>query len=223
MPLEDFNPTTDSTGSTDSTIKIMNYKSAPLDYKIIYDIVEPESRVLDLGCGSGALMQLLVEGKHAKAQGIEIDEEQIYQCVEKGLSVFHGDIDSGLSEYPDKCFDYVILNKSMQQARKASFIISEALRVGKKVIVGFPNFVHLTARIQMALKGRTPITPSLPYRWYNTPNLHFLSINDFKDFCKEEGIHIDSSYYLGKRMAILFFPNLFAFNAVFVISRSRKN
>ncbi|OGX30281.1 MAG: methionine biosynthesis protein MetW [Omnitrophica WOR_2 bacterium RIFCSPLOWO2_12_FULL_51_24] len=190
-----------------------------LDHKIIYGIVEPDSRVLDLGCGEGDLLYLLSKGKGIKAQGIELREDAIYKCVEKGLSVFHGDIDSGLTEYPDKSFDYVILNQSMQEVRKVDFVIDEALRIGDKVIVGFPNFAYWRARLRLFLKGKTPVTYSLPYRWYNTPNLHFLSISDFKEFCSEKGISIIEEYYLGKRSAANFLPNLFALNAVYVITK----
>ena len=189
------------------------------DHKVIYDIVEPGSGVLDLGCGEGDLLYLLSKGKGIKAQGIELREDAIYKCVEKGLSVFHGDIDSGLTEYPDKSFDYVILNQSMQETRKVDFVIDEALRVGKKVIVGFPNFAYWRARLRLFLKGKTPVTRSLPYRWYNTPNLHFLSVSDFKEFCAEKGISIIEEHYLGKTGAANFLPNLFSLNAVFVITK----
>ena len=192
---------------------------ARLDHKVIYGIIEPGSGVLDLGCGEGDLLYLLSKKKGIKAQGIELSEEAIYRCVEKGLSVFHGDIDSGLTEYPDKSFDYVILNQSMQEVRKVDLVINEALRVGRNVIVGFPNFAHWRARLRLLLKGKTPVTYSLPYRWYNTPNLHFLSISDFKEFCAEKGISIISEHYLGKVRPADFLPNLFAINAVFVITK----
>jgi len=195
-------------------------KPIRLDYKIISEIIEPQSKVLDLGCGTGDLLLYLVNEKKVKAQGIELDEAAIYQCVEKGLSVFHGDIDSGLSEYPDKSFDYVILNQSMQELRKIDFSINEALRVGKKVIVGFPNFAYIKGRSMLFFRGKAPITASLPYTWYNTPNLHFLSISDFKDFCREKNIRILSAYYLGENKEVKFWPNLFALNAIFVISGS---
>ncbi|MEW6009544.1 MAG: methionine biosynthesis protein MetW [Candidatus Omnitrophota bacterium] len=192
-----------------------------LDYKIIYDIVNPGARVLDLGCADGELLSLLVKGKNANVQGVEVDEDAIYKCVEKGLSVFHLDIDSGLRDYPDKSFDYVILNQTMQEARKADFVIKEALRVGSKVIVGFPNFAFIKARSMLFFNGKAPITNSLPYRWYNTPNLHFLSISDFKDFCADENIKILEAFYLGAKKVIKFLPNLFALNAIFVITRQQ--
>ncbi len=188
-----------------------------MDHEIIYGIVAPGSRVLDLGCGEGDLLYLLAKDKGVKAQGVELDESAIYKCVEKGLSVFHGDIDSGLRDYPDRSFDYVVLNQSMQEVKKVDFVIEEALRVGSRVIVGFPNFAYWRARLRLLLKGKTPVTRSLPYRWYNTPNLHFLSISDFKEFCLDKGITIEAEYYLGKRSRVRFLPNLFALNAVFVV------
>ena len=189
-----------------------------LDYRIIYDIIEPDSRVLDLGCGDGALLQKLVEGKNVKAQGIELSEEAIYKCVEKGISVFHSDIDSGLKGYPDKCMDYVILNQSMQEIKNVVFVIQEALRVGHKAIVGFPNFAYIRARGRIFFKGKVPITKSLPYRWYNTPNLHFLSLTDFIDFCHDNKINILEKHYLGRKREITLLANILALNGLFVVA-----
>jgi len=197
----------------------MDFNSLRLDHQVIFRIVEPQSRVLDLGCGNGELLSLLEKEKNIQGQGIELDEQAIYNCVEKGLSVFHSDIDSGLSEYPDKSFDYVILNQSLQEVKKADFAIAEALRVGKRVIVGFPNFAFLKARLMLFFKGKAPITKSLPYNWYDTPNLRFLSISDFKNFCKVKNIKILSAYYLGKKSEVKFWPNLLALNAVFAITQ----
>ncbi len=189
------------------------------DYKIISQAVKSGSKVLDLGCGDGELMFLLTKEKNARAQGIELDDSQIYKCVEKGLSVFHGDIDSGLLEYPDKSFDYVVLNQTMQQAKKADFVIQEALRVGRKLIVGFPNFAFITARSRLFFRGKTPVTKALPFHWYDTPNLHFLTISDFKDYCSDKGIKILAAYYLGQNGRTRLWPNLFALNAVFVLEK----
>jgi len=191
-----------------------------LDHKIITNIIASGSKVLDLGCGNGELLDILVRQKNVKVQGIELDEAAIYQCVEKGLSVFHGDIDSGLGEYPDKSFDYVILNQSMQQARKVDFVIQEALRVGRKVIVGFPNFCYMKSRFMFFFQGKAPVTKSLPYHWYDSPNVHFLSVSDFRGYCKDKGIKILKSYYLGDKRLILLWPNLLALNAIFVLEKA---
>ena len=189
------------------------------DHKIISDIIEPRSRVLDLGCGDGELLYLLTEKKNVNGQGIELDDSQIYKCVEKGLSVFHGDIDSGLAGYPDKSFDYVILNPTMQQAKKADFVIQESLRVGRRLIVGFPNFAFITARSRLFFRGKTPITKALPFHWYDTPNLHFLTISDFKSYCADKGIKILAAYYLGHSGRVSLWPNLFALNAIFLLEK----
>jgi len=194
-----------------------------LDHRIICDLIDRKSKVIDLGCGNGDLLQLLVEEKKVLAQGIELNEKQIYKCVEKGVSVFHGDIESGLVGYPDKSFDYAILNQSMQETKNVGFVIKEALRVGKKVIVGFPNFVHLKARLSVFLRGKVPVTQSLPYRWYDTPNLHFLSITDFDDFCKENSIKILAKHFIGKNKRIIFLANIFALNGIYLISRDNDS
>lgn len=196
----------------------MDLKKLSLDYQIIYNLVARKSKVLDLGCGNGALLELLAREKDIKAQGIEFNESAIYSCVEKGLSVFHGDIDQGLSEYPDKSFDYVILNQTLQQCRVPQYVIREALRVAQKVIVGFPNFAYFKGRCRIFFKGKVPITAALPYHWYDTPNLHFLSIKDFRDFCRQQNIVIDAAYYLGAKGKITFLPNLLALNAIFLLS-----
>jgi len=190
-----------------------------LDHRIIFEIVESGSRVLDLGCGTGDLLYLLAGEKQARVQGIELDESAVYECVRKGLSVFQSDIESGLSEYPARMFDYVILNQSMQEVKKVDFLISEALRVGTKAIIGFPNFAHLGSRTMLFLKGKSPVTKSLPYTWYDTPNLRFLSIEDFIEFCAEKSVKVIEAHYLKNGKEIRFWPNLRARNAIFVLAK----
>jgi methionine biosynthesis protein MetW len=191
------------------------------DHQVIFDMIEPASRVLDLGCGTGDLLHLLAREKDARAQGIELDENAIYECVKKGLSVCQSDIESGLAEYPDGSFDYVILNQSLQEIRKVYFLLREALRVGKRVIVGFPNFAHIDARICLCFGGKAPMTPSLPYRWYDTPNVRFLSISDFRSFCAEKGFAVDKACFLSGQRTIAFWPNLRALNAILLLSKAR--
>ena len=197
----------------------MQSESTRLDHLIISELIVPGSSVLDLGCGAGELLCMLIKDRGAHGQGIEIDEQAIYTCVARGLNVFHGDIDSGLFDYPDSSFDYVILNQCLQQIVHVETVLADSLRVGKKVIVGFPNFANYTARLQLFFKGRTPVTPSLPYQWYETPNLHFLSISDFLDFCRDKGITIERCEYLGDRGRVFMLPNIFAQTGIFVISR----
>lgn len=197
----------------------MKRESTKLEHEIVLEWVTTNASVLDLGCGDGALLTTLIAQKHVNAQGIEIDADAIHECVAKGLSVFQQDVDTGLSEYPNKSIDYVILNQSLQQVKKPEFVLREAMRVGKKVIVSFPNFVYYTARFRIFFKGKVPVTSALPYEWYDTPNLHFLSIKDFVDYCKIRNIKIENSSSITGDRKVRVFPNLFAELGFFLISK----
>lgn len=190
-----------------------------LDYKVIVDLVDRGSKVLDLGCGDGELLSLLIEHKNCKGTGIEINEKAIYSCIAKGLTVSHGDIDSGLSEYADKRFDYVILNESLQQMLNPQKAILEALRVGKKVVVGIPNFCQINARFQIFFRGRVPVTKELPYEWYDTPNLRFFSLKDFKNFCKVNEIRILKERAVDAHNEVSFAPNLLAHIGIYLLEK----
>ena len=196
----------------------MKNSNSVYEHELILDWVNQSSSILDLGCGNGELMSLLIEQKNVKAQGIEIDEGKIFKCIEFGLSVFQQDIDTGLSEYEDKSFDYVILAQTLQQVKRPDFVLKEALRVGKNVIVSFPNFVFYPVRFQIFIRGKVPITPSLPHEWYNSPNLHFLGISDFIEYCVKNDIRIKDSVFFRKNKNVKFFPNFFAENGIFLIS-----
>ncbi len=189
------------------------------EYRAILDLIPRGSRVLDLGCGDGDLLSLLMERKGVDGMGIEINEQAIYKCVSRGLSVSQQDIDAGLTEYADKSFDYVILNQSIQQVINLALVLEESMRVGRKVIVGFPNFAYYKARLQMVITGKTPVTPSLPYMWYDTPNLHFLSISDFFNYCQEKKFNIEKTIFLNKNRKVRLFPNLFAQTGIFLFSK----
>lgn len=189
-----------------------------LEHQTILKWIERGTSALDLGCGDGELLADLVAKKHVTACGIDIDEQVIYKCVARGLSVFQQDIDTGLSEYSDQYFDYVILKQSLQQVQKPDFIMREAMRVGKKTIVSLPNFAHYTARFQIFFRGRVPVTPALPYEWYNTPNIHFLSIHDFIEFCETKKFKIEKSLFIRNNRAVRVLPNFFAETAIFLLS-----
>lgn len=193
------------------------------DREIIEKISPPGVHVLDLGCGDGGLLAELIEKKKVVGRGIDIDERNIIKCIERGLSVCIGDIDNGLADYPDKSYDFVILNQTLQAIKKPDMVIKEMLRVGKHAIVGFPNFGHWSLRISLLITGRMPKSKSLPFEWYNTPNIHQLTIRDFRDFCRMLGAEIirEEYFILGKwrksGLAALF-ANFFAVTGMFVLS-----
>lgn len=193
-----------------------------LDLTVIINLIEPSSSVLDLGCGDGQLLAHLKKEKGCKVTGIEIDEQAIYQSVENGVTVAQDNIDSSLQDFSDKRFDYVILNESLQEIFNAEHVITHALRVGKKVIVGIPNFCHFSSRMQIFFKGVVPLTKSLPYQWYNTPNVRFLSLKDFRIFCSTHNIVIEKEIGIRNNSApVYIYRNLFAHVGIFLLHQDK--
>lgn len=203
-----------------------DFKTTPVrsDYGLITDLIEPGSQVLDLGCGNGLLLYLLREEKQVNGYGVELAEERIIECVERGLSVFQGNLDEGLRDFDDQSFDYVLLNQTLPVVHKPPYLIEEMLRVGKRGIITFPNFGYWRIRWKFILSGHMPITESIPYEWYDTPNIHNLTLNDFKFFCRRFGITILSSVYFsaldgGKARIHSVLPNCTAAYGLFVIAK----
>lgn len=189
------------------------------DYLIINSFVENNSKVLDLGCGDGELLRLLEQKPGVEGVGIENDEKMIYSCVKKDVTVEQSDIDEGLHDFPDKFFDYVIINFTLQETKKPSKVIRESLRVGKHVIVSFPNFAYYKIRLFLGFRGITPSTEALPYRWDESPNLHYFTIKDFELFCIDECIKVEKSVCFTVNRVVKFFPNLLAEKAIFLLSK----
>jgi methionine biosynthesis protein MetW len=190
-----------------------------LDHRTIAGLIDPGTRVLDLGCGDGELLARLAADRNVRGQGVEISEEAVYRCVEKGVSVFHSDIASGLEGFPDRSFDTAVLNQSLQEVRNIGFVLDEALRVADRVVVGLPNFAHIRARFTLFFRGRAPVTPSLPYDWSDSPNVRFMSMADFRAFCRRRGYRILRARYLGAHSRVHLWPNGLASNGIFLIER----
>ena len=160
------------------------------EFKVISELIDEKSRALDVGCGDGILMEYLSKNKVVDVRGLEISKEKVKKCLSNGLAVVEGDAEYDLKQFPDLSFDYVILSQTLQAFMSPENVIKDLLRVGKKVIVTIPNFGHWKVRLDLLFKGEMPITKNLPYEWYNTPNLHMCTIQDFYNFCNNKGINI---------------------------------
>ena len=192
------------------------------DLAIIADHVAPGSRALDVGCGDGALMAALRDHRQVDARGIEIDAANVASAVARGLSVVQGDADVDLAGYPSGAFDYAILSQTLQTARAPDRVLDELLRIGRRAFVSFPNFAYWRVRMSLLWGGRMPVTRTLPEAWYATPNIHHVTIDDFRAFLKERGIETEGAWFLnGDRLTSAAAANFRADHAVFLIRRAR--
>jgi len=191
------------------------------DFEAIAAWVAPQATVLDLGCGDGLLLKFLEASRAVKGYGIEIADENVLACVTRGVNVIQGDLERGLQGFDAGSFDYVILSQTLQAMRHTEEIVLEMLRVGRQAIVTFPNFGHWQARWQVALGGRMPVSKTLPYEWYDTPNVHLCTIRDFERFCADHSIRILERLVLHAGERVAFLPNLLGSLAVFRFEKQR--
>lgn len=193
------------------------------DLQIISDWITPNSRVMDLGCGDGTLLKHLEETRKVKGYGLEIDLDNVVACVKNNVNVIHADLNQGLSDFEGEPFDFVVMTQALQAVEHPDRLINEMLRVGNEGIVTFPNFGHISSRLQLSLGGHMPVTKNLPSKWYNTKNIHLCTLTDFERLCKDNDIHIlqrsvvDRSHKAGWLMKLL--PNLFGEIAVYRFKR----
>ena len=194
-----------------------------LDLSHIQRCIAPGSRVLDLGCGDGVFLEFLRDQRQVRGTGLEIDQDYITAAISRGLNVVEQDMDEGLANFPDQSFDTVVLALALQAVNYPDRVLEEMLRIGREGIVTFPNFGHWRCRLMLGIRGRMPVSSFMPYTWYNTPNIHFCTVQDFEDLCRNKGIRILARDVVGntKRQPLLSnkWPNLFATTAIYHITR----
>ena len=201
-----------------------NINSIRKDWRLIESLIDSHSRILDIGCGEGELIEQLENNIYAKTHGIEINPDLTRKAIAKGFSVVQGNAEKDLSQFSSQSFDYVILSQTLQAMVKPKEVLLELLRIGSKAIVSFPNFGHWKIRLQLLLTGKMPVTESLPYAWYDTPNIHFFTIQDFQNLCVDLNIIIEKSIGLSTKGKQFHIPqgisgaNLFTHEAIFLLS-----
>lgn len=188
------------------------------DFEIIGELVEPRTRVLDLGCGEGELLAWLRENKQVEARGVELSGARVQKAIARGVSVYQGDLESAVEDYPDQAFDYVILSQTLQETRHPLQVLRGMLRVGKRGIVAFPNFGHYSVRLSTLWSGGAPKTALFPHEWYDSPNIHFLTVRDFETLAAREGWRVERRIFLSGQRQVTLWPNLLAQIGVFLIS-----
>lgn len=191
------------------------------DLNIIFDLIPPQSAVLDLGCGEGSLLHKLITEKQVQGHGVELSDESVFECVAKGVPVVHSDLNEGLDDYPDAAFDFVVLSQTLQQVARPDRILPEMLRVGRTGIISFINFGYWQVRGSLFFTGKMPKSKALPFEWYDTPNIHLSTISDFRRLCSSKSIQIirqiNIVHHKQGRLLPNILPNLFTELAVFVI------
>ena len=189
------------------------------DLAAIAQAIAPGTRVLDIGCGDGALLANLRDTRQVDARGMEIDGACVERCVAQGLSVVQGDANRDLADYPDKGFDYAVLSQTLQTARRPDRMLDQLLRVGRQAFVSFPNFAHWRTRSALMLGGRMPVTRAIPVSWYETPNIHHVTVSDFRDLAREKGARIEREWFFADGRPVFGGANWRAEFAVFQLSR----
>lgn len=193
------------------------------DLRVLSELIPQGARVLDVGCGDGSLLEHLRDRKDCQVSGIELSPNGVLACVQRGVGVVQSDLEEGLRDLPDARFDYVVVSQTLQEVRNIRLLLREVMRVGGRAVISYPNFAPLAARLRIGLLGRMPVSETLPHEWYDTPNVHYTTVTDFRALCTEVGVRVDEEICFrlrrGEARRVHFAPNLRADLAIAVVSR----